>query len=54
MDGGDPNATIYRLWSQAKRLLQQPSRRERVVRLTSQLMEVRELTGEQIGQFFHV
>jgi len=51
VDGGDPSATIYRLWSRANGLLMEPPKRKRVVRLAAYLRQQGKVKGADICQF---
>jgi hypothetical protein len=50
-DGGDAEATMYRLWHRAVRILQAPAEREQLDRLARQLLTVGSITGRKVDQF---
>lgn len=51
VDGGVPNACLFRLWQRAKRMLYCPPRRDQVLHLARQLLKVEQMRGEEVHQF---
>ena len=51
LDEGDPEATMYRLWQRAHRLLSNNPQRTNLNRLARKLLEARQMTGFEVEAF---
>jgi hypothetical protein len=51
LDGGNPEASIYRLWKRAHRLLTENRQRTQIAGLALHLLHVRRMTGPEVEDF---
>jgi hypothetical protein len=51
IDGGDVEATLYRLWHRAVRILREPSQRSQLDRLARELVKTGRMGGDVLEEF---